>query len=204
LQRTGYSETAERLLLHRLSIPPRGALHPGTILIVGTARIGKSTVAREVARALRMRVLSTDDLEPRRRTNAATCQLLVQICRTASGLVLEGKALTLHDRSDGKRAGPRLAFHPDVMRNAKLHVFALGCCTSSPENWESVLRHHGGWLTARGEEYTRRFARRIGERNRRLRDLTLAAGVEYFEIPREDFVSAVDRTVDAIVARVQG
>jgi len=207
---SGFSSTARRLLLHRLSMPPPGAEFDGIILIAGAPRIGKSTVALAVADKLRMHVFSTDDIEllcrdlPKEDQKAAQERLLSQICRQSRGLVLEGKELLKIFNHDANSNAAWFQNFPDLRPDGKVHTFAVGCYTSSAESWEAALRVHGGWVAERGDEYLLHFANARSKWNRRIREMALAAGVEYFEIPREDFAAAVSRTVDAIVARVRG
>jgi len=207
LSRYGFNATARRLLLHRLATPLTGTQFDGLILIAGSPRIGKSTVAGAVSNALRMHVLSTDDVElfcrdiPKAERQASQESLLLQICRHSRGLVLEGKELLeiLNDKN-----APRFLNYPDIRPDGKMHAFLVGCHTSSPESWEEALRARGGWVAERGDSYLAYFAQRQSQRNRRLRDRALAAGMDYFDIPREDWAAAVNRTVEAIVARVRG
>jgi hypothetical protein len=204
----GFDQTAERLLLHHLSTPPKGAAFEGLVLIAGLPRIGKSTLARRVATALHMRAFSTDELDslytslPRKKAVAARRHLLSKICRKARGLVLEGKGLVpmLDAMSDPGTAD--FTLDPDRLRNGEIQIYAVGCCDSSAESWTAALRAHGGWVAERGEDYMQKFANGRYESNQRLRAKAHAAAIPYFEIPRENFTAAIDRTVAAIVAEL--
>ncbi len=209
LGRAGLDETAARLLLHHLSTPPEGAAFEGVVLIAGLPRIGKSTLARKVADTLHMRTLSTDDLAslytglPKKEAYAARCRLLSQICKKARGLVLEGKGLIPALDAVRGHGTTDLSLDPDRLHSGAIRVHAVGCCDSSAESWETALRAHGGWVTERGEDYLLQFATRRCESNRRLRDRARAAAIPYFEIPRENFTAAVDRTVAMIIAELR-
>lgn len=205
----GYDRTAERLLLHHLSTPPEGAAFGGLVLIAGLPRIGKSTLARRVADAARMRAFSTDGLNwlytrlPRKEANAARRHLLSEICRNARGLVLEGMWLVPMLDAGADQGGAGRALDPDRLHSGAIQLYAVGCCDSSAESWTAVLRaHDAGWVAEYGEDHLRQFARERRESNRRLRARARAAAVPYFEIPREDFTGAMDRTAAAILAEL--
>lgn len=209
LSAAGFGALAERLLLHRLAEPPAGAEFEGVILIAGPPRIGKSTVARAVAESLAMRVLSTDQiakscsLGKNGEGEASLRDLLMQICEQSRGLVLEGRHLVEVAKSGPETESSRFAFDCSRLRNRMIHGFAFGCCESSVEAWDSALREHGGWIKKKGVDYIQGYARTRSARSRQIRDFARDNGLEYFEIPREDFAKSIDHAVAAIVARVR-
>ena len=207
----GLGGFAERLLLHRLSVPPAGAEFEGVILIAGFPKVGKSIVARAVADSLGMRVLSTDRIAKNcflgRDSNRESSlrEVLSRICEQSRGLVLEGRHLVKVDESDNpnRPAVLSLAFDTSALSNGDVSVFAIGCCDCSAEAWESALREYGGWINRKGDDFIQRFARTRSERSKQMREFSRNSGVEYFEIPREGFAEAVERAAAAIVAKVR-
>ncbi len=218
VKRHGRSRLAARLGVAEILANQNNSAWDGVIIIGGAARIGKTTVARAVARKIGGRVVRFDrlrkyyrDLDPDE-TIYIKSWMIDELCRKGKGIIIEGDELITHARPNLLE---KLEVFPvtaelirDMMDRWGAWGFCLGDTEDSPDEKHQGLqwsaRRHKCWAAGQlNESDLHMLSSIIVSTSRELRNKSEQLDVPYVEISGSNFKESVAEATKMIAEMVK-